>query len=319
MKTADKKYRVIFMGTPEFAVPSLQALLENPQLDIAAVITQPDKPVGRNGMPQPSPIKQLALAQGLVVWTPAKLKNNMDIIAQIKTTNPDVIIVAAYGKILPQEILDIPKESIVNVHGSYLPKYRGASPIAAAILNGDTTTGITLMKMVLEVDAGPIIAISKPVPIEATQTQLSLSHLLAKVGADLLEKNLIPYLEGRIMLTPQDESRATYTHLIEKEDGLINWQEAAEITERKIRAYCPKPGAYTFWQGKRLKIAFGRVIPTQGSFKTGEVWLTPDNHIAVTTSEDSLQLEIICLEGKSLTGDRDFLRGHPTIVGAVLG
>jgi len=305
------------MGTPEFAVPSLQALLENSQLDIVAVITQPDKPIGRNGTPQPGPIKQLALAHSLVVWTPIKLKNNVNIIAQIEATNPDVIIVAAYGKILPQEILDIPQFGIVNVHGSYLPKYRGASPLVAAILNGDTTTGITLMKMVLEVDAGPIIAISKAVPIDAQDTTASLTRKLAPIGAELLNQKLILYLAGQIILIPQDESQAIYAPMIKKEDGLINWHENADTIERKTRAYYPWPSAYTFWQGKRLKIIQGQVMPeTTGS--PGAAWATPDKYPAVTTGQGSLKLITVQPEGKTMMPGADFLRGCPAIIGATL-
>ncbi|MFA5967618.1 MAG: methionyl-tRNA formyltransferase [Patescibacteria group bacterium] len=319
MKTSTRKYRVIFMGTPEFAKTILQTLLDLPQLDIVAVITQPDKPIGRHKTVQPSPVKQLALANRLTVWTPEKLKHNSEILEKIKALDPDVIIVAAYGKILPQEILDIPAHGIVNIHGSLLPKYRGASPIAAAILNGDTITGVTLMKIDATMDTGPIIAVSEPVPIKDTSTQLALSHVLAKVGADLLQQNLIPYLEGEIAPISQDDSQATYTSLIKKEDGLINWQEPAFIIERKTRAYTPQPTTYTFYHGKRLKIAFSKVVPTDQPRPVGQAWLTSDKHLAVSTSQASLQLEVVCLEGKNLTSDQEFLRGHPDIIGTILG
>lgn len=306
------------MGTPEFAVPILQTLIAQPQLEVAGVITQPDKPAGRQGTPQPSPIKQLALTNNLTVWTPNKVKNNPEIIGQIKAVNPDVIIVAAYGKILPQEILDIPKYGIINIHGSLLPKYRGASPVATSIINGDATTGVTLMKMVFEMDAGPIIAKSEPVTIEPNDTTASLTTKLSDIGAKLLDQKLISYLEGRITPTPQDDQAATYVKLVAKEDGLINWEEEATIIERKTRAYSPWPSAYTFWEGKRLKIITGEVVPeTQG--QPGQVWIMADHYPAVDTGQDSLKLITVQPEGKLVMSGADFLRGHPGLSTTRLG
>lgn len=318
MATGLKLYRVIFMGTPEFAVPSLQVLINHPQIEIVAVITQPDKPAGRTGTPQPSSIKQLALANNLTVWTPDKVKNNQEIIGQIQAANPDVIVVVAYGKILPQEILNIPKEGIVNVHGSFLPKYRGASPIAGSILNGDTETGITLMKMVLEMDAGPIIAKSEPIAIESQDTTGTLTQKLAPVGAQLLNDKLIPYLEGRLKPTAQDDNQATYVPIIKKEDGLINWQTPAEMIERKSRAYSPWPSIYTFWQDKRLKITNGLVL-AETNDQPGQLWITNDKYPAVTTGQGSLKIIRIQPEGKSVMSGADWLRGYPQFADIMLG
>ncbi|MFH1088277.1 MAG: methionyl-tRNA formyltransferase [Patescibacteria group bacterium] len=219
-----KQYKLIFMGTPEFAVLSLQTLINNPSFDIKAVVTQPDKPIGRQGTPQPSPIKQLATQNNLDVITPEKIRHNTEFIAQLKSINPDVIVVVAYGKILPQEILDIPKHGIVNVHASLLPQYRGASPITASILNDDEHTGVTLMKMELAMDTGPIIVKSNPIKIEDTDTTASLTQKLMQVGANLLDQYLTQYLDGKIKPTPQDNTKATNVKIIHKEDGKIDWK-----------------------------------------------------------------------------------------------
>ena len=200
MVTEQRKYRVVFMGTPEFAVPSLQALMNNPAINIEAVVTQPDKPVGRQGAPQPSPIKQLAIQQHLTVLTPEKIKHNAEFITQLKSINPEVIIVVAYGKILPQEILDIPKQGIVNVHASLLPHYRGTSPIMASILHGDKQTGVTLMKMELAMDTGPIIATSEPILINPSDTTATLTARLSQVGADLLNQFCSPIWLAKLIL-----------------------------------------------------------------------------------------------------------------------
>lgn len=306
------------MGTPEFAVPSLQTLVDHPQIEVIAVITQPDKPIGRSHTPQPSPVKQLALAHNLPVWTPAKVKHNLDLLEQIKSAQPDVIVVSAYGKILPQDILDIPVSGIVNVHGSLLPKYRGASPIAGSILNGDAFTGITLMKMVFEMDAGPIIAVSQSMPIEPTDTTATLTQKLAHIGADLLSQNLVPYLTDQLTLIPQDETKATFVPIIQKEDGQINWAEDATVIERKTRAYSPWPSTYTFFTGKRLKIIQGEVLP-ETQEEPGKVWMTTDKYPAVTTGKGSLKILQLQPEGKSVMQGSDYLRGYPQFIGSVLG
>ena len=210
------------MGTPEFAVPSLQILLDNTRIEVVGVVTQPDKPAGRSGQLQPSSVKQLALSRQIHVWTPEKVKHNSELIEQIKIAQPDAIVVVAYGKILPQEILDIPKYGIVNVHGSLLPKYRGASPITASILNGDTATGITLMKMVLAMDAGPIIAKSEPVTIASNDTTATLAQKLSTIGAQLLNTDLLLYLDSQITPTPQDDNQVTFVSIIKKEDGILS-------------------------------------------------------------------------------------------------
>ena len=313
-----QKYRVVFMGTPEFAVPSLQALISNPSsISIEAVVTQPDKPVGRTSTPQPSPIKQLSIQNNLKVITPEKIKHNTEFIMQLKSLNPDVIVVVAYGKILPQEVLDIPQHGVVNIHASLLPHYRGASPITASILNGDKHTGVTLMKMELEMDTGPIIAKSDNVEIKPDDTTASLTKKLMQVGADLLNQYLIQYLGNNIRPITQDDTQATYVKIIHKEDGKIDWQNSAEMIDRQIRGYNPWPSAYTFWNGQRLKILMGQVISSANQ-PTGRVWLTEDKFPAISTNQNSVKLLSAQLEGKKPTSGQDFLQGHPDFIGANL-
>lgn len=304
------------MGTPEFAVATLSALISDGQYQIAAVITQSDKPMGRSKELVPSPVKKWAVAAGLPVLTPDKVKGNAELFEQLKALDLDAIVVAAYGKILPQEMLDIPKRGVVNVHGSLLPKYRGASPIAAAILNGDPTTGVTIMKMELAMDTGPVIGSSDKVPIAPDDTTATLSEKLSRIGAEALIKYLPDYLDGKITPTPQDNTQATSVKLINKEDGLINWQEDAKMIERKVRAYQPWPSAFTKLDGKILKVLRAELLPEVGT--PGQVWQTPDGYPAVFTGNGSLKLLELQLEGKKTTTGVDFLRGYPKLLSGLI-
>jgi len=310
------KYRVGFMGTPEFAVASLQALIKDGRFEIKVVVTQPDKPVGRSKQLQPSPVKKWAVATGLPVLAPDKVRDNVELFERLKALDLDTIVVTAYGKILPQEILDIPKYGVVNVHGSTLPKYRGASPIAAAILNGDGQTGVTIMRMELAMDTGPVIGSSDKVPIAPDDTTATLSEKLSQIGAQTLLKYLPDYLDGKITPTPQDDTQATSVKLINKEDGLINWQEDAKKIECKIRAYQPWPSAFTKLDGKILKVLRAELLPETGT--AGVVWRTPDGHPAVFTRNGSLKLLEVQLEGKKSTTGVDFLRGYPKLLSGLI-
>lgn len=300
------------MGTPEFAVPSLQALIDNVHFSVAAVVTQPDRPAGRSGELKASPVKQLALEHGLPILQPGEVKNNPELIKAIQSITPDVIVVVAYGKILPQELLDIPAHGIVNIHASLLPKHRGASPIAAAIFNGDESTGVTLMKMDLKMDTGPIIAKSELVPIEPTDTNESLGQKLARVGADLLIDTLPHYLEDNITPTPQDDSRATYVKLIKKEDGQIDWDDDEELVERQVRAFYPWPSAYTHWNGRLLKILEAEFVETAQNPKGMAANIKGQLFIG------RLKVKRLQLAGKQITSGEEFLKGYPRIVGVSL-
>jgi methionyl-tRNA formyltransferase len=311
------RYKVVFMGTPIFAVPSLKTLIADDQFEVVGVVTQPDKPTGRGQGLSQSPVKSVALENKLTVLTPSKIKHDLEFLNQLKDLQPDVIVVVAYGKILPQAVLNIPKFGIINVHASLLPKYRGASPITAAILNGDKITGITLMKMDLAMDTGPIIATSEEVAIRPEDTTAALSEKLSDIGANLLIEYLPKYLVGEITPRPQDEMGATYVKTIQKSDGKINWQEDAEIIERKIRAYYPWPGSCTNFNGKLLKILQTELLP-ENPVVPGTVWPTLDKYPAIATIKGSLKISKLQLEGKSVTSGKDFLLGYPVFIGSIL-
>lgn len=310
-------YKIIFMGTPEFAVPSLKTLIENDSFDVKLVITQSDKSVGRHKKLQSSPIKKLAMQNNIEILTPITLKENTELIEKIKNVVPDAIVVVAYGKILPKTILDIPKMGVVNIHASILPKHRGASPIAESILVGDEQTGVTLMKLDTKMDTGPILATSKIVYINNDDTADTLSQKLSQIGANLLIDNLGNYIDNNLKPQLQDDTKATYTKLINKSDGQINWHETAEVIARKIRAYNPWPSAFTAFKNKNLKILEAEVI-TETKNNPGQVWKTEDKYPAVTTSQNSLKLIKIQLEGKKPITGKEFLLGYPNFVDSVL-
>lgn len=297
------------MGTPEFAVPSLQALVDSVHFGVAAVVTQPDRPAGRNGQLKESPVKQLALEHGLPILQPEEVKDNPELANAIRSITPDIIVVAAYGKILPQEVLDIPPCGIVNIHASLLPKYRGASPIAAAILNNDPTTGVTLMKLELKMDTGPIIAQSEPIPIEEIDTTESLSQKLARAGANLLVDALLRYLDGEIKPQPQDDAQATYVKLIKKEDGQINWNEDEAFIARKVRAYYPWPSSYTHWNGRLLKLLDVSFLPETDIPKGLAANVGGQLFIG------RLKINRLQLAGRPATNGEEFLKGYPQIAG----
>ena len=313
----NSNYKIIFMGTPQFAVPSLDALIKDSTFNIKLVITQPDKPVGRHKKLQPSQIKELAIQNNIEVVTPITLKENTDLIDKIKNIDPDVIVVVAYGKILPKDILDIPKMGIVNIHASILPNHRGASPIVESILTGDKQTGVTLMKLDAKMDTGPILATSKIIAIDNKDTNDTLTKKLSQIGADLLIDNLKIYLDNKLEPQPQDDTKATYTKLINKTDGQIDWHETAEIIERKIRAYNPWPSTFTTFKNNSLKILEAEIIIDIKN-TPGLVWQTEDKYPAIATSKDGLKLIKIQLEGKTPISGKDFLLGYPNIVGSVL-
>ena len=303
-----KKYRVIFMGTPEAAATSLRALLADERFEVVAVLTQTDKPVGRKGIITPSPVKVVAENAGIPVLQPTKLRSNQKLWQKLRDLKPDVFVVTVYGKILPQEVLDIPEHGVINIHPSFLPKYRGASPVASAILNGDNKTGVTLMRLTFEMDAGPIIAVSDAVQIAKDDTTASLAKKLAEVGAKMLLDSLPDYLEGKLIPQPQDASLATYVTPFEKEDGKIDWTTDEEYIERMTRAYNPWPGTYTIWNNKRVKIISATVEDIDNPKGQAKAI---DNKLFI----GRLKIDSIQPEGKSPMSGTDFLRGYPGFVG----
>lgn len=309
--------RIVFMGTPEFAVPSLEHLVLN-QYQVVAVYTQPDREAGRGRPLVSSPVKQAADALGLTVVQPVKLKDAR-VVAQLAAFEPDVIVVAAYGEILPLAVLDIPTHKCINIHPSLLPKYRGASPVAGAILAGDEFAGVSLMLMDAGLDTGAVLAQAQ-VAISRRDTTGSLTAKVALVAAQLLEEALPLWVAGELILRPQDEAEASYTAMLAKADGEIDWSRPALEISRRVRAFQPWPGCHTAWRGKQLKII--DAVPLTGG-ENGEVGqvLALDHEeavLGVNTGSGILGLLQVQLEGKRAMLAEEFLRGQPQLIGAVL-
>ncbi len=322
--------RIIYMGTPQFAVPALVTLIagSKPGLvlqegyEIVTVITRPDKPSGRGKEVVYSPVKQLALSQEIPVWQPGSLKRqeNIEMLAAYQS---DLFIVAAFGQILPQAVLDLPRYGTLNIHASLLPKYRGVSPISEAILQGDTETGVTIMLIDAGVDTGPIL-LQRAIPIAEDDTTGSLTLKLAALGASALLEALPLWVQGKITPQPQDERFASHTHMLHKEDGKIDWNRPADVLARTVRAFTPWPGAYTNWGNKLLKIISAHTIQSDpgSEARAGTVSLRKENGLqtlAVATGNGLLIIEKLQLEGKKVMNADEFLRGYSHIIGEVLG
>ena len=307
--------RLVFMGTPDFAVPVLEALIG--RYEIAGVVTQPDRRAKRGRKLEASPVKVVALAHDLPVLQPPSLRRP-DVVAELRALAPDVIVVAAYGHILRAEVLAIPPRGCLNVHASLLPRCRGAAPIAAAILAGEKETGVTIMLMDEGMDTGPILS-QAACSISPQDTRESLGARLAQLGADLMMDTLPRWLAGEIEPRPQDHSQATYCRIIAKQDGLIDWSQSAVEIWRRSRAYHPWPGAYTFWRGKLLKVLRAEALPQwSGEGEPGRV-MALDEGLAVVTGEGALLLGEVQLAGKRALSAEDFARGQRDFVGSVLG
>src|SRR5437660_1839505 len=301
--------RIIYMGTPQFAVPALEALVQGSApgavlaegYEIVCVITRPDKPVGRGQEIIFSPVKQSALAHGLTVWQPGSSKRPENIEA-LAAYSADLYIVAAFGQILPQAVLDQPRYGTLNIHASLLPKYRGVSPISEAILQGDSETGVTIMLIDAGVDTGPIL-FQRAIPIAGDDTTGSLTSKLAVLGASMLVEALPLWVQGKITPQPQDERFASHTHMLHKEDGKIDWNRPADVLARTVRAFTPWPGAYTNWGNKLLKIISAHTIQSDpgSEARAGAVSLRKENGLQtliVATGKGLLILEKLQLEGK---------------------
>ena len=307
--------RIVFMGTPEFAVPSLAALLAG-DYDVVGVLTREDQPVGRGQHVEESPVKKLARANGLPVQQPRTLRDE-ESQAALAALQPDLIVVAAYGLLLPQAVLDLPRFGCLNVHGSLLPRHRGAAPIAAAILAGDTQTGISLMRMDARLDTGPVLD-RAALPIAPDDTTGTLTQKLAALGAELLLNTLPRRLDSAISAQVQPEEGVTYAPRMSKEAGEIDWNSPAVAIERAVRAYQPWPSAFTSWKGQRLKILrarLGNAPPETGV--PGQVIGAP-HEAGMVTGEGVLWLEELQLAGKRVLPSVAFLRGAPGFVGSIL-
>jgi len=307
--------RIVFMGTPEFAVPILDALTRTSH-NIVGIYTRADQPAGRGKQLQPSPIKQLAAARGLPISQPPTLRQP-DYIAQLRDLAPDVIIVAAYGLLLPRDVLTIPPRGCINTHASLLPRHRGAAPIIAAILAGDAETGITLMQMDEGLDTGPILA-QRAIPIDDDDTTGTLTPKLANLATELLSETLPRILAGEIVPQPQDHARATMFKQIKKEEGLIDWTRPATEIARRVRAFNPWPSAFTFWNGVQLRILCAGAADAKSNLEMGRV-VPLGKEIAVTSANGVLILREVQLAGKRAMKIEEFVRGQREFVGSSLG
>src|SRR5881409_3137541 len=303
--------RIVFIGTGKIGVPTLQALLKS-EHEIVGVVTQPDKPVGRAQLVEPSAIKK-ALTGGaaggrplsLPILQPARIKERQAI-EEIRALAPDVIVVIAYGQILPRDVLEIPKVACLNLHASLLPRWRGAAPIQAAIAAGDRETGITVMYMDEGLDTGDIL-LQRKIDILPAETGGSLPARLAKLAPNALLDSLRLLAEGNAPRIPQDNILATYASKLKREDGRIDWSEPAEAIERKVRAFNPRPGAFIKLGGRNLKIFSASIVDLRG--KPGEI-LRSEKELVIAAGKDALSLGEVQLEGKRQMSAAEFLRGH---------
>ncbi len=294
--------KVVFMGSPDFAVPALHAL--NQHYSVVGVVSQPDRPSGRGMTLTPPPVKVAAQALGIPVMQPEKLRQP-EAMEQLQAWNPDLIIVAAFGQILKQEVLDLPKYGCLNIHASLLPRWRGAAPIQSAILAGDAETGITIMKMDAGLDTGPMIA-KRSIPILPHDTGGSLFEKLSALGGDFLLDILPSYLNGDFNLQPQPEDSVTYAPMLKKEDGLLDTTQTAEALERRVRAFSPWPGTFLLWNDAPLKIRLAHVE----AGKTEAGWRGVRSGLpAIGTSDGYLILDELQPAGKKAMSGKAFLAG----------
>lgn len=306
--------KVIFAGTPGFAVPCLRALVDMPTVEVQAVYTQPDRPKGRGQKLQPSPVKAFAESCGLPIYQPAKL-NTTEEIERLAEFEPDMMIVVAYGQLLSQTILQIPQSGCLNVHASLLPRWRGAAPIHRAIEAGDEQTGVCLMKMDVGLDTGPVYA-QRSLPITQTVTTPALHDQLAQLGADLLREELGDILSGQRSAKAQSEAAVTYAHKLTKEEAAIDWSQSAEIISRKIRAFQPWPGAQTTWNGDLLKIWEASVVDQSDTATPGTVLSADKAGIVVQCGEACLLITQLQPAGKARMSVEAFLSSR-TLAGAM--
>ena len=312
--------RIIFMGTADLACASLRALCREKAFQVIAVVSQPDKPKGRDMKLQPTPVKELALAEGLPVFQPRRARDE-EFIAQLRSLAPDLIVVAAYGQILPQSLLDIPRLGCLNVHTSLLPKYRGAAPIQWAILDGEAETGVTIMKMDAGLDTGPMVRTTRTAILPDDNAQ-TLHDRLADLGGELLVKTIPDYAAGTIVPTPQPAEGASYARKISKEDGLIDWSQPARVLWNRVRGFTPWPGAYTHLKTdgavRLLKIWLAEVEPDLAG-TPGEILRADKSGVIVACGQHALRIRQLQREGGRRLSAQEFLAGHPLPVGTRLG
>jgi methionyl-tRNA formyltransferase len=297
--------RLVFMGSPDFALPTLKSLAEDKAFQLVGVVTQPDRPAGRGRNLTPPPVKVFAQSLGLEVIQPPKLREP-EPFAKLASWRPEMIVVAAFGQILRQNVLDLPRYGCINVHASLLPRWRGAAPIQAAIAAGDIHSGVSIMKMDAGVDNGPILA-QQAIPIFPSDNAETLSARLAELGSHLLIQTIPGYVQGEVLPQPQDESLATRAPMLKKEDGLLDFSQPADVLERKIRALEPWPGAYFVWQDNLLKIHRAHTWIQTGSVPAKREII--DGLPALGTSQGWLVLDEVQPAGKRIMSGDVFLNG----------
>ncbi len=307
--------RIVFMGTPRVAALSLERLVHSPHT-VAGIVTQPDRPVGRGQKPAPSPVRSVAEKHGAPVLAPEKIRDPAFLTA-LTAWSPDIIVVVAYGRILPRQILELAPHGCLNVHYSLLPKYRGAAPVAWAVVNGEEKSGVTTMQLVEKMDAGSIL-LQREIAVSADETTASLQEKLAPIGADLLLETLAAIADGTVAPKSQDEASATYAPMIKKEDGKIDWSLPAAAIERRVRGFTPWPSAYTQFQGTLLKIHRARVVEGE-SGAPGEVVRASRSDLWVATGNGALALDEVQLENRKRVSAAEFLNGSRIEKGARLG
>ncbi|MBD5459770.1 MAG: methionyl-tRNA formyltransferase [Lachnospiraceae bacterium] len=308
--------KIVYMGTPDFSVGALEALIRAGH-EITAVVTQPDRPRGRgtsgkqDQSMQYSPVKTCALAHGIPVFQPERIKRP-EAVERLREFLADVYVVAAFGQLLSKEILEIPRLGCINIHASLLPRYRGASPIQQAVIDGEEKTGITIMQMNEGMDTGDILY-QKEILIAPKETGASLFNKLAALGAEAIVEALLLLEEGKLKPVVQDESRATHVKMITKAQGRIDWRQSAEVIERLVRGMNAWPSAYTFWRGRQIKVWEAEVVrpgPGDAAGKPGEVIRVEQDAVMVMTGEGVLRILELQLEGKRRMKTRDFLLGY---------
>jgi methionyl-tRNA formyltransferase len=307
------------MGTPDFAVGTLQALIDAPQYQVEAVFSQPDKPKGRGKALQMPPVKETAVAAGIPVYQPVKIRD-AQWLTVLEELQPDVIVVVAFGQIIPKSILDLPKYGCINVHASLLPMYRGAAPIQWAVINGDQESGVTTMRMDTGLDTGDMI-LKEIVPLDKEETGGSLFDKLSAVGASLLIRTLKALEDGTATFTPQpEESPTPYAAMLTKQDGAIDWTRSAKKIECQIRGLNPWPSAYTRYKGKMLKIWAAQVLPgTESDSAPGTITEVTKTTLHVQTGDGILAITELQPEGKKRMAIDAYLRGYPAAAGETLG
>jgi methionyl-tRNA formyltransferase len=311
--------KIVFMGTPQFAVPVLEALVKAGH-EVRLVVTQPDRPKGRSGKPVPPPVKALAEALGLPVFQPEKVRRP-EAIEEIRKADPDAMVVAAFGQILPKALLEIPRLGNFNVHASLLPKYRGAAPVNWAIVNGEAETGVTIMLMDEGLDTGAMLTTAVE-PILPEDTAETLTAKLSRVGAELIVKALAEFEAGMLKPVSQDNSQATYAPILKKGLGKIDWAKPAREIERTVRGLDPWPGSFTYLAGKMLHIWKAKVAPTrllEPPSPAGKVISADKGGIIVAAGEGALIIEEIQPEGGRRMKAYEYLAGHKIASGEILG